>query len=112
VTFDESWIYLYTEYEMTWVSPGETVPDRERQTIQSPKLMLTVVWNPSGFHVVKSLPKGTKFNAQCYINNTLIGISDWPCEDGETRPKKFWVLTDNVRLHRAKVLINFLPSIR
>jgi hypothetical protein len=38
--------------------------DRERQMIQSPKLMLTVVWNPSGVHVVKSLPTGIKFNAQ------------------------------------------------
>jgi hypothetical protein len=27
--------------------------DRERYTIQSPKFMVTIVWNPSGFHVVK-----------------------------------------------------------
>jgi hypothetical protein len=56
MTLDESWVYLYTEHEM-WASPGETVPDRDRQTIQSPKLVLTVVWNPNGFHVVKLLPK-------------------------------------------------------
>jgi hypothetical protein len=60
---------------MTWVTPGEEVPDRERQTIQLPKLMLAVVWNPSRFHVVKSLPTGTKFNAQYCVNNILSGIS-------------------------------------
>jgi hypothetical protein len=77
LTLDQSWIYPYTEHEMMWVSPGETVPDRERQTIQSPELMLTIVWNPSEFHIAKSLPKGTKFNAQYDVNNILIGISDW-----------------------------------
>jgi hypothetical protein len=52
-------------------------PDGERQTIHLPKPMITVVWNPSGFHVVKSLAEGTKFSAQYYVNNILIGISDW-----------------------------------
>jgi hypothetical protein len=54
---------------MMWVSPGETVPDRERQMVQSPTLMLTVMWNPSGFHVVKSVPNAAKFNAQYDVNN-------------------------------------------
>jgi hypothetical protein len=47
VTLDEAWIHLYPEHELLWVSLGETVPDRERQTIQSPKLTLTVVCNQS-----------------------------------------------------------------
>jgi hypothetical protein len=34
-----------------WTAPGEIVVDRERHTVQSPKFMLTVVWNPIGFHV-------------------------------------------------------------
>jgi hypothetical protein len=43
MSLNESWVYLYSEHEMMWVSPRETVPNRERQTIQSPKPMLTVV---------------------------------------------------------------------
>jgi hypothetical protein len=43
VTLDESWVYLSPEHEMMWASLRETVPDRERQAIQSLKLMLTVV---------------------------------------------------------------------
>jgi hypothetical protein len=108
VTLDESWVYVYTEHEMMWVSPGETVPDKEGQSIQAPELMLTVLWNASRFHVVKSLSKGTKFNAQYSVNNILIGISDWPRETGGTRPKKAWVHTDNARPRTAKVSIDFL----
>jgi hypothetical protein len=46
-----------------WTAGGEIVVDRERHTIHSPKFILTVVWNPIGFHVLKALPKGRKFNA-------------------------------------------------
>jgi hypothetical protein len=58
------------------MAPGEIVPDRERQTVQSPTLMLTIVWNPSGFHIVKALSKDGKFSAKYYTNNILVAISD------------------------------------
>jgi hypothetical protein len=45
------WIYLFSEHDLMWTAPGENVVDREQHTVQSPKLMLTVVWNPIGFHV-------------------------------------------------------------
>jgi hypothetical protein len=75
VTLDESWIYLFSEYDlvsMMWTAPGEIVVDREWHTVQSPKFILTVVWNPIGFHVLKALPKGRKFNAQYYIIMQMI----------------------------------------
>jgi hypothetical protein len=64
ITLDESWIYLPSEHDLMWTAPGEIVVDRERHTIQSPKFMLTVVWNPIGFHVLNALPKRRKFKAQ------------------------------------------------
>jgi hypothetical protein len=67
VTFDESLISLFREHDLMWIAPGEIVVDRERHTVQSPKFMLTVVRNPIGFHILKALPKGRKFNAQYYI---------------------------------------------
>jgi hypothetical protein len=67
VTLDESWIYLFSEHDLMWTAPGEIVVDREWHIAQSPRFMLTVVWNPIGFHVLTALPKGRKFNAQYYI---------------------------------------------
>jgi hypothetical protein len=67
LTLDKSWIYLFGEHDLMWTAPGEIVVDRERYTVQSPKFMLTIVWNPIGFHVLKAIPKGRKFNAQYYL---------------------------------------------
>jgi hypothetical protein len=66
VTLDELWIYLFSEHDLMWTAPGEIVVNRERHTVQSPKFMLTVVWNLIGFHVLKAIPKRRKFNAYYY----------------------------------------------
>jgi hypothetical protein len=70
--------------------------------------MLTVVWSPIGFHVLKALPKGRKFNAQHYTNDILITISDWRRQIGGTRPNKLWVHSDNARPHTAKMSKDYI----
>jgi hypothetical protein len=67
VTLDESWIYLFSEHDLMWTASGKIVVDRERRTVQSAKFMLTVVWNPIGFHVPcsESPPEGAQI--QCTI---------------------------------------------
>jgi hypothetical protein len=103
VTLDESWIYLFSEHDLMWTAPREIVVDRERHTVQSPKFVLTVVWNPIGFHVLKAFPKGYKFDAQYYTTDILGAISDWRRQTGRTRPNKLWVHSDNARPHTAKM---------
>jgi hypothetical protein len=88
ITLDESWIYVFSEYDLMWTVPGEIIVDRERHTVQSPKFMLTVVWNPIGFHVPKALLRGRKFSAQYYTNDILVTISDWRRQTGGTQPNK------------------------
>jgi hypothetical protein len=108
VTLDESWIDLFSEHDLMWTAPGEIVLDRERHTVQSPKFMLTVVWNPMAFHVLKALPKVRKFNAQYYTNDILVAISDWRRQTGGTRPNKLWLHSDKARPHTAKMSKDYL----
>jgi hypothetical protein len=63
VTLDESWFYLHADHEPIWVRPDAEILERERHTVQSQKVMLAIVWNPDGLHLVNILPKGFKFNA-------------------------------------------------
>jgi hypothetical protein len=93
-----------------WTAPGEILPDREPYTIQSPTFMVTIVWNwnPSGFHVVKALPKWSKFNAQYYSNNALVAISDWRRLSGRTQQSKLWLDADNFRPDTAKVSTDYI----
>jgi hypothetical protein len=65
---------LFSEHDPMWTAPGEIVVDMERQTVQSPKFILRIVWNPIGFHVLKAVPNGRKFNAQYYI---IIQMIPW-----------------------------------
>jgi hypothetical protein len=67
VTLDESWFYPSTDYEFVWLPRDEKVPEKERHTIQPDKFMLTTVWNPPVFHLIKVLEKDRKFNAGYYI---------------------------------------------
>jgi hypothetical protein len=43
-----------SEHDLMWTASGEIVVDSERHTVQSPKFMLTIVWNPIGFHALKA----------------------------------------------------------
>jgi hypothetical protein len=45
-----------SDHSMIWLPDGDEVPDREKHMIQSPKLMLTFVWNPHGLQVVDIMP--------------------------------------------------------
>jgi hypothetical protein len=39
--------------------------------------MLMIVWNPRGFHLIKVLEKGRKFNARYYIAEILEPLFKW-----------------------------------
>jgi hypothetical protein len=50
----------------------ETESSRKRTRHNSiEKFILTIVWNPRGFHFIKVLEKGRKFNAGYYIAEIL-----------------------------------------
>jgi hypothetical protein len=108
VTWDESWIYLFSDHDLMWTASGELVVDRKWHTIQSPKFMLTIMWNLIGFHGLKALPKGRKFNAQYYTNDILVAFSDWRRQTGGTWPNKLWIHSDNARPHTAKMSRDYI----
>jgi hypothetical protein len=41
------------------------------------KFMLAIVWNPRGFHLIKVLEKGRKFNAGYCLSEILEPLSQW-----------------------------------
>jgi hypothetical protein len=49
---------------------------RKRMTHnESKKFILTIVWNPHGFHLIKVIDKGRKFNAGYFIAEILESLS-------------------------------------
>jgi hypothetical protein len=48
---------------------------KENDTPFNRKFMLTIVWNPCGFHLITVLEDGRKFNAGYYIAEILEPLS-------------------------------------
>jgi hypothetical protein len=112
VTLDESWFYLNLnpDPELIWLQPDGEIPERERPMIQSEKVMLTIVWNPSGFHLINVLPKGFKFNAIFYVTQILGQLSDWRRTQVGRTNRKLWVDADNARPHTATMTLQFMQQ--
>jgi hypothetical protein len=113
VTLDESWVYLFSEHDLMLTAPREIVVNREWNTLQSPKFMPTVVWNPIGFHVPcsESPPEGAQI--QCTIlyydtHDIFVAISDWRRHTRGTRPNKLLVHSDNARPHTVKMSRDYI----
>jgi hypothetical protein len=52
LTLDEAWFYFSNHFDRIWLPRDEFPPSFPKQMISSQKLMITVVWNPHGFHVI------------------------------------------------------------
>jgi hypothetical protein len=66
---------------MIWLPDGDEILDREKQRLQSPKLMLTFVSNPKDSKLLMPchvMPKGSIFTAAYYIEifsrRSLLGV--------------------------------------
>jgi hypothetical protein len=111
VTLDESWFYLSMYYEFVWLPRDEKVPEKERHN-SIKKFMLTIVWNPCGFHLVKVLEKGRKFNAGYYIAEILEPLSQWRSIEAAGNEQKLLMYADNVRPHIAKLSTQYFNENR
>jgi hypothetical protein len=74
--------------------------------------MLTIVWNPHGFHLTKVLEKGRKFNAGDYIAEILTPLSQWRSIEAAGNERKLLAHADNARPHTAKLLTQYFNENR
>jgi hypothetical protein len=60
VPLEGAWFYCSNDFDRPWFPHDELPPSFPKQTGASQKLMITVIWNPYGFHAIQSLPKEIK----------------------------------------------------
>jgi hypothetical protein len=63
--------------------------------------MLMIVWNLRGFHLIKILEKGCKFNTGYYIAEILEPLSQWRSIEAAGNERKSLVHAENARSHTA-----------
>jgi hypothetical protein len=72
--------------------------------------MVTIVWNPNGFHLIDVLPNGSQFNPKYYTNKILSRVSEWRQEQRGGATRRLIVHADNVRPHTAAISTSFLEQ--
>jgi histone-lysine N-methyltransferase SETMAR len=74
--------------------------------------MLTIVWDSRGFHLIKVLEKGRKFNAGYYVAEILEPLSQWRSIEAVRNGRKVFVHQDNARPHTAKLSTQYFNENR
>jgi hypothetical protein len=74
--------------------------------------MLTIVWNPRGFHLIKVLEKGRKFNAGYYIAEILEPLSHWRSIEAVGNERKLLVHAGNARPYIPKLSTEYFNENR
>jgi hypothetical protein len=110
VTLDESCFDFTTDQERIWLPKGTEAPERERVTIYSRKVMVTIVWNPTELYRIVALPKGTKFNTDYYISHIFDPLAEWRRNQVGGSARTLHVHADNARPHTAKMDNDFLAG--
>ena len=60
-TGDETWVYLKNPRKSMWLQSGIKPPTSVKHTIGSKKVMITVIWSPSGMKLIAMLSDGDRF---------------------------------------------------
>jgi hypothetical protein len=76
------------------------------------KLMLTIVWNPRGFHLIKVLENGRKVNAGYSIAEILESLSQWRSIETASNEQKLLVHANHARPHTAKLSTQYFNENR
>jgi hypothetical protein len=70
--------------------------------------MLTIVGNPTGFHLINVLPKGIKFNTSHYVTDVLRLFLEWLNTQISGSDRQVIVHADNACPQMATVTLEFL----
>jgi hypothetical protein len=73
-------------------------------------VMVAIVWNPSGFHLIGVLPSKCKFNSSYHRREILEPLSEWRREQAGGASRKLIVHADNARPHIAAASQEFMEE--
>jgi hypothetical protein len=113
LTNDESWFFYYLENSRIWLSQDAKTPKVARRLINTPKIMVTVFWNPNGLYINRFLEISTSFNSTYSTNYVLNDIERLSALHTAIQQKKKFVLyMDNSLVHKSCAVTEKVASLR
>jgi histone-lysine N-methyltransferase SETMAR len=113
LTDDESWFFDVTPHSKIWLPRDADTPEVARQLINTPKVMVTIFWNPFGIHVLAAFPEKTSFDAGYFVDYVLAPIAELPVmHTAASQKQKLVIHMDNSPIHKSKAAIQKIASMR
>jgi hypothetical protein len=111
MTGDESWFSLHPALLRLWTLSRDDLVTKPKLNIQSKIVMFTIMWNPTGFHVVDQLPNQKKMNGHYFVTNILTPLekSIFP-EARAPYEKPLIVHVDNASIYTSQVSTKWLDQ--
>lgn len=107
VTGDQSWFTLQYGPRGAWVAREDQAPSFAKTTIESKKIMLTIIWGVYDFYIVDFMPEGRRFNTDYLIKAILEPLSKKRNEIwNRSSKRKIWLHLDNCRVHNSNRALN------
>jgi hypothetical protein len=79
------------------------VPIKVNQTACTRKIMLTVIWEIGGFHIVDVMPPRGRFNTECFLTRIIDPLlAKVLLEETRSHALRLSVHLDNCRVHSSK----------
>ena len=97
ITGDEAWIYLRNDNAVELVFPWDTREARTVHGVSDSKIMLSVFWSTSGFHLIHFAPREASINSAFFIQR----LTDLRAALPQTPSRKYFLHVDNAPSHRS-----------
>jgi histone-lysine N-methyltransferase SETMAR len=111
ITSDESWFFYVTLHSKIWLPYDADTPEVARQLINTPKVMVTIFWNPFGIHILAALLEKTSFDAEYFVDHVLTSIEELPVmHTAVSQKQKLVIHMDNSPIHKSKAVIQRIAS--
>lgn len=104
ITGDQSWLTLYYSNNGAWLDSDDDPPEMIKNTIDTQKFMMTIIWGVHGFFIVDFLPQGESYDSPYFIANILQPLFEKKQEIWSSSNKKsIWLHLDNSHVHNSKL---------
>ena len=111
VTGDESWFFFYNPQKSIWSDKKTENPKIISKKNYQKKILLTIFFSPSGFHVIDELPEKTKFNSSYFCDNIITPLEKYFINRRpKTGTKNIFIHFDNAKPHISQYTKNFIFS--
>jgi histone-lysine N-methyltransferase SETMAR len=103
ITGDESWFSIHYPNKSVWAGSRGEVPVRIKQTIDTDKCLLSVLWSANGIHSLVDIPKRESDNSSFFCFVVVPSLVEDICSGSRRRSLKgFYVHLDNARPHNSR----------